>query len=379
MTLRTAAALVGIVITAVTVATLIGSTLLYGFDPVSAAFGLWAIVGATIVALRPGNAVGWLFGAVGLLWVTGFLASEIAGSAGLGGGHTLATWWSEWTWVAGFVCMASSLLLIPTGHTTSPRWAWALRIYGSAGGAVIVVTWFQETLQGADDAPTVENPIGVAGIGDVADAAAGPLLLFGGLTLGLASLVVRFRRGDAEERRRLKLIALAAVVMVAAAVAGAALEEGLLAGLAWAVAAGVVPVACGAAILRHQLFDVDVVISRALVYGSLTVILGAAYAGLVLAGQAVFSSFAGGGDLAIAVSTLVVAALFLPVRSRVQRVVDRRFYRRRYDAQRTLEAFGVRVREEVELRTLSADLHGVVAETMQPAHVSLWLRQETRA
>ena len=127
--------------------------------------------------------------------------------------------------------------------------------------------------------------------------------------------------------------------------------------------------------LRYRLYDIDRVISRTLVYGALTVILGAAYVALVLAGQAVFSSFAGGSNLAIAVSTLVVAALFLPLRSRVQRVVDRRFYRRRYDAQRTLDGFGARLREQVELERLRADLQGVVHETMQPAHVSLWLRQ----
>ena len=134
-------------------------------------------------------------------------------------------------------------------------------------------------------------------------------------------------------------------------------------------------VAVAIAILRYRLFDVDRLISRTLVYGLLTVLLGAAYAGLVLAGQAVFSSFAGGSNLAIAVSTLVVAALFLPLRARVQRFVDRRFYRRRYDAQRTLEAFGARLREEVELEALRADLEAWSSETMQPAHVSLWLRE----
>jgi hypothetical protein len=130
--------------------------------------------------------------------------------------------------------------------------------------------------------------------------------------------------------------------------------------------------------LRYRLYEIDRVIARTLVYGSLTIVLGAAYVGLVLAGQTVLSSFAGGSDLAIAVSTLVVAALFLPLRSRLRRFVDRRFYRRRYDAQRTLEGFGARLREEVDLETLRGDLRGVVAETMQPAHVSVWLRQEAQ-
>jgi hypothetical protein len=138
------------------------------------------------------------------------------------------------------------------------------------------------------------------------------------------------------------------------------------------------PVSIGVAVLRYRLYDIDRVISKTLVYGALTVVLGAAYAGLVLAGQALFSSFAGGSDLAIAVSTLVVAALFLPVRSRVQRLVDRRFYRRRYDAQRTLEAFGARLREQVELDGLRTDLERVVHETMQPVHVALWLREAPR-
>ena len=128
--------------------------------------------------------------------------------------------------------------------------------------------------------------------------------------------------------------------------------------------------------LRYRLYEIDRVISRTLVYGALTVILGAAYVGLVLAGQAVFSSFAGGSNLAIAVSTLVGRGAVPAVRSRVQRFVDRRFYRRRYDAQRTLEAFGARLREQVELERAARRLKASSRETMQPAHVSLWLRRE---
>ncbi len=146
--------------------------------------------------------------------------------------------------------------------------------------------------------------------------------------------------------------------------------------MCWILAFASIPTGCAIAILRHQLFDVDRVISRTLVYATLSLVLGAAYVGLVLAGQALFSSFAGGSDLAIAASTLVVAALFLPVRSRVQGFVDRRFYRRRYDAQRTLEGFGARLRDQIDLNTLSGDLRKAVDETMQPTHVSVWRRDQ---
>jgi hypothetical protein len=140
-----------------------------------------------------------------------------------------------------------------------------------------------------------------------------------------------------------------------------------------AVTIGLLPVAVGVAMLRYRLYDVDRVINKTLVYGVLTAVLAGAYAGLVLASQALFSSFAGGSNLAIAISTLLVAALFMPLRRRIQGFVDRRFYRRRYDAVRTLERFTARLRDEVDLDVLNEDLVGVVRETMEPARVSLWL------
>ncbi len=165
-----------------------------------------------------------------------------------------------------------------------------------------------------------------------------------------------------------------AVAVLVGALAVPAIVGSNLGDVVFGLAVLLVPIAVGVAMLKYRLYDVDRVISKTLVYGSLTAVLAAAYVGFVLAGQWLFSSFAGGSNLAIAASTLVVAALFLPVRSRVQHFVDRRFYRRRYDAQRTLEAFGSRLREQVDLETLSLDLRHVVSETMQPAYASVWIR-----
>jgi hypothetical protein len=254
-----------------------------------------------------------------------------------------------------------------------------------ASGAVIAV--FALTSATASDSiespDGYDNPIGVPGLRTV-DMLANVAFL-GAILVALASLFVRYRRSQGNERRQIQVVAWT-VCFVLAAIAlfelvnattgsGAVGPSEVVRYVVWLSAVLLIPVSVGVAILRYRLYDLDRVISRTLVYASLTLILGAAYIGLVLVGQAVFSSFADGGDLAIAISTLVVAALFLPLRSRVQRLVDRRFYRRRYDAQGTLEAFGSRLREHVDLETLTADLRGVVDETMQPVHLSIWLRE----
>jgi hypothetical protein len=223
-----------------------------------------------------------------------------------------------------------------------------------------------------------DNPIGIGALdplyGHLEEASTLVLLVF--LACSAASSIVRFRRSRGDERQQLKWMTYGVGVWVVWIPVSAA-APGDLSDVFFALTISVLPAAVAIAIFKYRLYEIDRVISRTLVYGSLTVILGAAYAGLVLAGQALFSSFAGGSNLAIAASTLVVAALFLPLRSRVQRVVDRRFYRRRYDAQRTLDAFGARLREDVDLATLAAELRGVVRETVQPVHVSLWLREGT--
>jgi hypothetical protein len=223
-----------------------------------------------------------------------------------------------------------------------------------------------------------DNPLGVGVLDGVYHPieVVGTAVLVCFLAVSVSATIVRFRRSRGDERQQLKWMTYGVCVM-AVGVALAPLAAGDLGDALFALTIAVLPAATAVSIFKYRLYEIDRVISRTLVYGSLTVILVAAYAALVLAGQALFASFAGGSNLAIAVSTLAVAALVLPLRSRLQTAVDRRFYRSRYDAQRTLEAFGARLRNEVDLATLGDDLRGVVTETVQPAHVSLWLRART--
>jgi hypothetical protein len=223
--------------------------------------------------------------------------------------------------------------------------------------------------------PYPDNPVGIGALHSLFGAVdeLGTMLLVVFLACSGTSAVVRFRRSRGDERQQLKWLTYGIGIWVVW-VPLSLVSAGDVGDMAFALAIAVLPASTAIAMFKYHLYDVDRVISRTLVYGALTVILGAAYAGLVLAGQAVFSSFAGGSNLAIAASTLVVAALFLPLRARLQIVVDRRFYRSRYDAQRTLESFGARLRQELDLVALCGELSSVVEETMQPAHVSLWLR-----
>jgi hypothetical protein len=336
--------------------------------------GAFATMGALVASRQPRNPIGWILLTGGAAYTIGGLT--ITQTESEGGAHVLVHWLSTWVWMAGIGPIATfGLLLFPDGHLPSPRWrafAWFAAVAIGATAAAIAFA------PGPFEDSTVVNPLGFDALPGLFDAlqnvspAALALAIFG----SIASVFVRFRRARNVERQQLKWlsytgalvgVALAVAIVIETIVGPRAVD---LTNTIISLSLALVPVAMGIAILRHRLYDIDVVINRTLVYGTLTATLGGAYLGLVLLiGLAV-----GESGFAVAVSTLAVAALFRPLRTRIQGVVDRRFYRRRYDAQRTLEAFGGRLRDELDLEALGADLRGVVSDTVQPAHVSLWLR-----
>jgi hypothetical protein len=358
----------------------------FGVATIAFAIGFvgYPIVGAMIAFRQPGNWIGWLFIGVGLLFAAAALFPAYATYGVFVNPGSLPA--AEWAaWVSGwldplfFLVLCLLLLLFPNGHVPSPRWGIVLWMV-AVGVAVSLADAAVKPGQIRKELP-IENPLGIERVQPLFDALDTPVFLYFAtcMVLSVAGLVVRYRGSSGDARVQIKWIALSALFLfvsfgadIALAIAGA--PRGFidfLFGLAFAS----IPIAAGVAILRYRLYDIDRVISKTLAYGVLSVILAGVYTCLVLAGQALSTPFAGGSNLAIAVSTLVVAALFLPVRSRVQAFVDRRFNRHRYDAQKTLEAFGARLREQVDLGTLSVDLRTAVDETMQPAHVSVWLRE----
>ena len=344
---------------------------------------LFATVGTLVAARVPSNPLGWIFLAVALFPAGNGVAENYAyqglvNDPGSLPGATAVAWYYSWGWYPVLILIAVVPLLYPTGRVPGPRWRPVL--WGLIGVACVVTIRIMLSPGPLDDDKKLpDNPLGVGFIGS-AHGVLDPLVaivLFGLVGAVGLSVIVRFRRSVGDERQQLKLMIFAVAFIVLTN-----LVPSLLGfngnDVLFSIAVIQLPIAVGIAMLKYRLYDVDRLINKTLVYGALTAVLGAAYFGLVLAGQALSSSLAGGGKLAIAVSTLVVAALFLPLRSHLQRFVDRRFYRRRYDAQRTLETFGARLREQIELETLTGELCGVVGETMQPAHVSLWLREGSR-
>jgi hypothetical protein len=342
------------------------NTVIYGLVAVSA-----ATVGALLASRRPRHPVGWLLLALGLWFVYGYASWVLL--AWRGAPPTVGSAILDANVVVIPACIGFVLLLTPTGKLPSQRWRWWARVAAAApvvGLVLLALGPFREPDQ------SVANPLAIGAL-------AGPLLVVRGVTFAVAglaipvgawSLVVRFRRARGEERQQLRWLAVAAapvavalVVLATQALTGSEVDLGWLAGVCLAV----LPLAIGAAILRYRLYDLDRIISRTLAYGLLTVLLGGGYAGVVLGlGQLLGRD----SSLVVAGATLAVAALFQPARRRIQQLVDRRFNQRRYDAARTIDAFAGRLRQQVDLDGLTAELVAVVDQTMQPTRVSLWLR-----
>ena len=343
------------------------------------AFAAFMGVGTLIVANRPGNAIGWVFSAIALLAVLGALAEEYAGYAvrtrpGLLPGGVLAGWFSGWAWYPTVaLALVFTPLLFPDGRPPSPPWRLVGWLTVAATTLFVALAAVQPTIE-LDDGHTVDNPIGVAGIVDPEDSVLN--LVLGLLVVAAAlSLVVRFRRSRGAERLQLKWFTYAGAVLPALLLGD--LLPDALGNLLFTLGITFPPAAAGIAILRYRLYEIDRLINRTLVYGLLTALLAGVYAGLVLILGRLFGELGGRPpSWAVAGATLAVAALFQPARRRIQAGVDRRFNRRRYDAARTVEAFSTRLRDQVDLTTLSAELLAVVDQTVQPTRTSLWLRPE---
>jgi hypothetical protein len=358
-------------------------------------FLAFPLVGALISSTRPENPIGWICLAAGLFWMIIILGDasddyELARTGSVASSVTLDAL-TQWIWVLPVGLLGIYLILLfPDGRLPSRRW----RPFAWFAGVVIVltsvaVTTSPEPLPGHQG---VSNPFGLEGHSIVARTLlSAPVLLPICILASAFSLVWRYRHSGGEVRLQIRWVAFAASlvgIMYAVALIGgffltpdtstpeqepplwlALIQDAVLISYAG------VPIAVGFAVLRYRLYDIDLLINRTLVYGSLTVMLAAVYVGGVAGLQAVLRGLSGQeSTLAVVASTLVIAALFNPLRRMVQAFVDRRFYRKKYDARKTLEVFSSRLRDETDLETLSGDLVSVVKETMQPAHVSLWVR-----
>ena len=359
--------------------------------PSIAAFLTWvvsySVVGALIASHRPENPIGWIFLAEGFCYGLLSAADEYAVYALLTNPGALplgaeASWLGQWIWAPGLgLSLVFLPLLFPDGHPPSNRW----RLVGWLGGLSIGLTVVSSMiLLWPERGPALvtgdESPSHVVHV--LVDFIAVPMLFVAGLG-AVISLFVRFRRARGDERQQIKwFVSAAALTLVWIIVFGQVtrgLPEAIVA-LASLLVLPSIPIATGIAILRYRLYDIDLIINRTLVYGSLTLMLALVYFGGVTVTQALFTALTGQEEqpqLVIVVSTLVIAALFTPLRRRIQSFIDRSFYRRKYDAAKTLEEFSMKLRDETDLQALSDDLVGVVRETMQPAHVSLWLRPDT--
>ena len=351
------------------------------FDPVATANGVgygalmlgMATLGLLVVRRRPRDPVGWIFIAAPALVcasVAGGDYAEWSAARGSDGPQVVAAAWvTSWAWPVGLGAYALLVpLLFPTGRPPGPRWRWLLR----ADLVFLAFAFAVLATQPGNTVPGVGNPIGISASDSTAVTftIAGSVLVL--MALGLASAVVRYRRAGGIERTQLRLcVAAACVSGVGFVVLSLLLPFGSLYTLDYAL----LPAAMGVAMLRHRLYDVDVIIRRTLVYAALTAALAGCYLGGVAGLGALLRTVTGqSGTLAVTLSTLATAAAFQPLRRRIGRVVDRRFARTAYDAEAAAAAFSARLRDELDVDAVSREMLTVVAGTVRPAHAGLWLR-----
>jgi hypothetical protein len=347
------------------------------------------VVGGLIASRRPANVYGWLWLGLGMslalmqfgqTYATYGLVVE---PGSLPAPRTLVTVLGQ-GWVAAIVIIPFLWLLFPDGRLPSARWKVLAWVVALVGAPLLIVP---PILSGKSGMAPVENPIGIGGsTGEMMSAVIDPgvLVLFVAIVLSALSLVFRYHRASGIQRQQIKWFAYAAALNGFLITIDIFDLSQLLGNALWtllgSVAFASLYAAVGIAILRYRLYEIDIIINRTLVYGSLTAVLALVYFGGVATTEAIVRTLTGQEEqpqIAIVISTLVIAALFNPLRRRIQRFIDRRFYRRKYDAAMTLEAFSAKLREETDLEALNAELVGVVKETMQPAHASMWLRPDT--
>ena len=362
---------------------------IYSFWAENVLFSIgYSTVGAVIVPRMPAeNRIGWLFCAIGLLWAVLHFIGEyaiyalLAAPGSLPAGE-LASWVYSWLWVPGLGLLMFICLLFPNWRLPSARWRWFARLSALATLVGMVLAAFSpgRIVLGL---PGIRNPLGIEGLPNAYKPVQVIMLVL--IAISVASLLMRRGYARGVERQQTKWFTYTSAVAASGAILQYIISEPLelvwLRGVAYAlVLIGLVgiPISMGIAITRYKLYEIDLLINRTLVYGSLTAMLVALYFGGIVVLQRVFVLLTGQqSTLAVVASTLLIAALFTPLRRRIQSFIDRRFYRMKYDARKTLEAFSATLRDETDLEALNNDLVGVVRETMQPAHVSLWLRPDT--
>jgi hypothetical protein len=346
----------------------------------------FSTVGALVASRQRKNPLGWLLLGVGILYATELFAGNyslytLATNPGSLPGRGVSAWLTSWVWIAGGSLILFVFLFFPDGRLPSPRWrpvAWLVLI--GAALAAAPFAFGPGPLEGSSEGARVINPVGIqgsAGLLDLLERVSLVLLVPISVAL-ILSFFVRFRRARGDERQQIKWVAYGVALFTLAIVVVTiwpSLDQSVVGSVLFLLGFLAIPSAMALAILKYRLYDIDVVINLTLVYGALSLTLALVYFGSIALLQGTWIALTGQrSQLAVVASTLFIAALFNPIRYRFQVFIDRRFYRRKYDAAKTLEEFGASLREEVDLENLTGELVAVVERTIQPAHVSLWLR-----